>query len=125
MYQPGGGRQPEMDFEQVLAQIRNALNQVTRRLGGGGVGLAVIAIIAIIAIIWLATGVYQVGPGEQAALRLFGAAQGEPVDEEGLHWWWPGPIGKKKRGAGNRDPAHGAGFSQRRGWGRNGQSLPR
>ena len=95
MYQPGGRRQPEMDFEQVLAQIRNALNPLLRRFGGGGVGLLGIVAILLVAVVWLATGVYQVGPGEQAALRLFGAAQGEPITQEGLHWWWPGPIGKK------------------------------
>lgn len=46
-------------------------------------------------IVWLGTGVYTIGPGENAALRLFGAAQGAPVTQEGLHWWWPNPVGKR------------------------------
>ena len=39
-------------------------------------------------------GFYTVKPGEAAAIQTFGAARPEPVDTEGLHWHWPGPIGK-------------------------------
>jgi membrane protease subunit HflK len=46
-------------------------------------------------VIWGATGVYTTSPGEQAVLRLFGNAQDTPVTQNGLHWWWPGPIGNK------------------------------
>src|SRR5919106_2716200 len=95
MYPPSGPRQPEMNFEQILARLREGWNQLNRRLGGGGVGVAILGIIGIIAVIWLATGIYTISPGENAALRLFGAVQGPPVTEEGLHWWWPTPIGKK------------------------------
>ena len=94
MYPPSGPRQPEMDFEQLLARLREGWNRLNRRLGGGSVGLAVLGLVGIIAVIWLATGIYTVSPGENAALRLFGAIQGPPVTQEGLHWWWPGPIGK-------------------------------
>ena len=95
MYPPGGPRQPEMNFDQILAQIRGAMAKLTGRFGGGGVGLLVLGIIGIGAVLWLATGVYTIGPGQAAALRLFGAVQGAPVDQAGLHWWWPTPIGKK------------------------------
>lgn len=95
MYPPGGPRQPEMDFDQILAQLRGGLAKITARFGGGGVGLLVFGAIGIIAVAWLAFGVYTIGPGQAAALRLFGAVQGAPVTQEGLHWWWPGPIGKK------------------------------
>ena len=95
MYPQGGPRQPEINFEQILAGLRTNFGKVTGRLGGGGVGLAVILIIGLIAVIWLATGIYQINPGEQAALRKFGAVQQPPVDQTGLHWWWPGPVGKK------------------------------
>jgi membrane protease subunit HflK len=78
----------------ILARLREGWNRLNRRLGGGGVGLAVLGLIGIIAVIWLATGIYTVSPGQNAALRLFGAVQGPPVTQEGLHWWWPGPIGK-------------------------------
>ena len=95
MYPPGGPRQPEMDFDQITARLRQGLGKFTGKLGSAGVGFLIIAIIALAAVIWLATGIYQVGPGENAALRLFGAAQEVPVEQEGLHWWWPAPVGKK------------------------------
>ena len=94
MYPPGGPRQPEINFDQILGGVRNTLGRITGRLGGGGVGLLVTGLIALILVIWVATGIYQINPGEAAALRLFGDVQGNPVDETGLHWWWPGPIGK-------------------------------
>jgi membrane protease subunit HflK len=84
-----------MDFDQIMARFRDGWSQLNRRLGGGGVGLAFLGLIGIIIVIWLATGIYTISPGENAALRLFGAVQGAPVTQEGLHWWWPGPIGKR------------------------------
>ncbi|MCH8989774.1 MAG: FtsH protease activity modulator HflK [Chloroflexi bacterium] len=96
MYQPGGGpSRPELDFEQILAKIRDGIGRISQRLGGGGVGLAAALIVGLIVVIWVATGLYQTSPGEQAVLRLFGNAQDTPVIQNGLHWWWPGPIGKK------------------------------
>ena len=96
MYQPGGGpRQPELDFEQIMANVRNTVGRISQRLGGGGVGLAAVLIVGLIAVIWAATGIYTISPGEQAALRLFGDAREKPVIDTGLHWWWPSPIGKK------------------------------
>jgi len=96
MYQPGGGpRQPELDFEQIMANVRNIVGRISQRLGGGGVGLAAALIVGLIVVIWAATGIYTISPGEQAALRLFGDARESPVIDTGLHWWWPSPIGKK------------------------------
>ena len=96
MYQPGGGsRQPELDFEKIMGTIRDGVGRVAQRLGGGGVGLAVALLVGLIVVIWAATGVYTTSPGEQAVLRLFGKAQAAPVTQNGLHWWWPGPIGNK------------------------------
>ena len=97
MYQPGGGgpRQPELDLEQILGNIRNTLARISQRLGGGGVGLAVALIVGLIIVIWAGTGIYTISPGEQAGLRFFGAAQAAPVSETGLHWWWPSPVGKR------------------------------
>lgn len=95
MFQPGGPRQPELDFEQMMARARDSIGRIARRIGGGGIGLLFIGLIAVIIVIWLATGIYTINPGQQAALRLFGDVQGNPVAETGLHWWWPGPIGKK------------------------------
>ena len=96
MYPPGGGqRQPEMDFEQVTARFRDGFGRFSGRFGGGGLGLFIIGILALIVIVWAGTGVYTIGPGENAARRLFGAVQGPPVTQEGLQWWWPAPIGNR------------------------------
>lgn len=95
MYPPGGQRQPEMDFEQVTARFRDGMGRFSGRFGGGGLALFVLGILVLAVIVWAGTGVYTIGPGENAALRLFGAAQGSPVTQEGLHWWWPTPVGKK------------------------------
>ena len=96
MYQPGGGpRQPELDFEKIMGDVRNGIGRVAQRLGGGGVGLAVTLLVSLIIVIWAATGIYTTSPGEQAVLRMFGEAQSTPVIENGLHWWWPRPIGNK------------------------------
>ena len=97
MYQPGGQppRPPEMNFDQILSGIGGTFGRIANRLGGGGVGLAAVLIIGLIIIIWAATGIYTISPGEQAALRLFGAAQSSTVTETGLHWWWPSPVGNR------------------------------
>ena len=99
MFTPGGGqqppRQPEFDLEQLFGRIRGMFGGSGGRLGGGNLGILILAVIALLIIIWAATGVYTVSPGENAALRLFGAVQGAPVSEEGLHWWWPSPVGNK------------------------------
>ena len=84
-----------MNFDQMMGGARNTLGRLSGRLGGGGIGLAVALIVALIVIIWAATGIYTISPGEQAALRLFGAAQDVPVSETGLHWWWPSPVGRR------------------------------
>jgi modulator of FtsH protease HflK len=108
MYPPSGPRQPEMDFDQIMARAREAWSSINRRLGGGGVGLAVLGIIGIIAVIWLATGIYQLRPGEQAVTFRFGALCSNPVGPcgtgaatgldtiPGLKWWWPAPIGGRE-----------------------------
>ena len=51
-------------------------------------------VITAITVIMAITGIYQVKPGEAAAVRVFGKANPEPVSTEGLHWNWPHPIGK-------------------------------
>ncbi len=95
MYPPGGQRQPEMDFEQVSARFREGMGRFSGRFGGGGLALFILGIIVLAGIVWAGTGVYTIGPGENAALRLFGAVQGNPVTQEGLNWWWPTPIGNR------------------------------
>ena len=94
MYPPGAPRQPEMDFDQLTARFRENLGKLNRRLGGGGVGIVGLALVVIVILgaVWLGLGFHQVGPGEQAARRLFGQVQ-ISVTEPGLSWWWPSPIG--------------------------------
>ncbi len=94
MYPPGGPRQPQIDIDQILGGLRTNAGRIMQRLGGGGVGLAVVGFIGVIVVIWAATGFYQIAPGEEAALRFFGSVQEPPVTKTGLHWWWPGPAGK-------------------------------
>ena len=52
------------------------------------------AFFGLMLIIWASRGFYNIQPGEEAAIRTFGAAQTETVKEEGLHWHWPSPIGR-------------------------------
>ena len=95
MYPPGGPRQPEVNFEQILASLGGNLRRIASRLGGGGVGTVAVLGILLIVVIWAATGVYTISPGEQAARRLFGVVQGAPITATGLKWWWPGPVGQR------------------------------
>ncbi|RMF90347.1 MAG: cation-translocating P-type ATPase family protein, partial [Planctomycetota bacterium] len=55
---------------------------------GGAVVLALV--------LYAASGVYVVGPNEQAIVRVFGRYVGEPVGP-GLHVTWPYPMGKVDR----------------------------
>ncbi len=100
MFSPGGGqqqppRQPEFDLDQIFGRIRGIFGGGGGRLGGGNLGIIILAVIALIVVIWAATGVYTISPGENAAVRLFGAVQGDPIAEEGLQWWWPSPVGNR------------------------------
>ena len=84
--------EPEINFDQILERIRDFLKRF-RLGGGGGIAYIVLGILAIALVIYLATGVYTVQPGEQAAVRLFGDFT--DLKDEGLHWWWPSPIGSR------------------------------
>ena len=97
--QPRRG-EPELDLEQLLGRIGDALRGFRRRFGGdgpkGGSGifaLLTFGILGVALIIWLASGIYQVSPGEQAVHRTFGKCC--RVSGTGLNWWWPAPIGTK------------------------------
>ena len=93
MFEPGGRQRPEFQLEEILRNIGNVIGGVTRKLGGGGMRIIVFAAFVLLILGWLATGVYQVGPREQAALQFFGDFQ-ETADS-GLHWYFPSPIGKR------------------------------
>ena len=84
--------EPDVNFDQALKGVREFLNRF--RLGGGGVlAFLVFGLLLVALAVWLGSGFYTVQPGEQAAVRMFG----EFTDtlDEGLHWWWPSPIGAR------------------------------
>ena len=106
MYRPPEREEePEVTFGDILQRIREALGGVPGFGGGGGpsrdseqsgggsgrASAIVLLLIPIIAVVWLATGVYTVGPEEQGALRTFGRFVA--IADQGLHWHWPSPIG--------------------------------
>lgn len=91
--------EPEVNLERLLERVRSFFGRF--RIGGvGGSIFGIIVIVFVIALgIWLSTGVYTIQPGEQAAIRTFGAFDQHPAgslmggSDPGLHWWWPSPIG--------------------------------
>ena len=90
--------EPEIDLEQLLRNIGAAFSKFTGRFGGGSGGGNVVTyltfgILGLSIILWLATGIYQVSPGEEAKLRTFGKCC--ETAGTGLHWYWPAPIGTK------------------------------
>ncbi len=94
MFEPGGSRQqPEIRVEEIINKIGSTIGGVVTRLGGGGMKLLGLGVVILLALLWLAGGVYTVGPRERAALQLFGAFQ--TVQGPGLHWYFPAPVGKK------------------------------
>jgi membrane protease subunit HflK len=94
MFEPGGQRQrPEVQVEEVLRGIGSGFNSVVQRLGGGGVRLIILGVLALLAIAWIASGLYQVGPRERAALQFFGDFQS--TEGPGLHWYFPQPVGAR------------------------------
>ena len=55
--------------------------------------MIVIMLFFVGGLIWMATGIYQVQPGELAALRRLGKFDG--TQGPGLKWFWPAPIGTR------------------------------
>ena len=98
MYQPPR-RDPEIDLEQILNRIRAALSAFGNRFGGKSSGtsraftLITFGILGLAFIIWMATGIYTVGAGEQAVLRTFGKV--DKTAGPGLNWHFPAPIGTR------------------------------
>lgn len=94
MYRP---EEPEVNFDQVMERIRNFFGRF--RIGGGGgsgsgIGSLIVIGLFILGIaVWLGSGFFTVQPGEQAALRRLGKL--DSIQNPGLHWWWPSPIGAR------------------------------
>jgi len=90
---PSGGRKDEYDisFQEFIDNLKNNL-PFLKKFPQGNKSLILIGII-VLAIFWAGSGVYTVGPDQQAALRMFGKFQ--TIQTNGLHWWWPSPIGQR------------------------------
>ena len=94
MYRPPQQEQTQLNFEEIIERLRASIPKLPGiGIGGGGVAGLILAALVVIAIIWAATGFYTVGPDEQAVLRTFGKITG--TESGGLHWYYPGPIGRR------------------------------
>jgi len=90
---PSGGRKEEYDisFQEFIDNLKNNV-PFLNKFPQGNKSILIIGIIVLV-IIWGASGIYTVGPDQQAAVRMFGKYQS--LETNGLHWWWPSPIGQK------------------------------
>ncbi|RMG50840.1 MAG: FtsH protease activity modulator HflK [Gammaproteobacteria bacterium] len=92
----GGGRNqgpPDLDeaFRKLWNRLRGMLGMRPARGGGGGAtGTSVVVVVVVLAVLWLASGIYIVGPGEKAVVFRFGAFK--DVTDPGPHWHLPWPI---------------------------------
>ena len=85
---PRGTRGNGADLEQVLQEIPG-LGEAWSRLRSGG-PLVTWILLAVVVGLWLLTGFYVVGPGEQGIVRRFG--RHVATTTAGLNWHWPQPI---------------------------------
>jgi membrane protease subunit HflK len=84
---------PQFNFEETVERVKKTFSRF--RLGGGStVGAIAIVVLFVAALaVWMATGFYTVQPGEEVALRKFGAFNS--IQGPGLNWFWPRPIGSR------------------------------
>ncbi|QNT70709.1 FtsH protease activity modulator HflK [Defluviicoccus vanus] len=78
------------DIEEMVKRTQERVKRMLPLWFGSGRGI-ILAIVAVVGI-WLATGVYQVRPGEQSLELLFGKFVGS--NGPGLNYWFPTPIGE-------------------------------
>ncbi|HCH36106.1 MAG TPA: FtsH protease activity modulator HflK [Dehalococcoidia bacterium] len=89
-----GERKPEFDPDELMRNLKANWGGIFSRLpGGGNRGVVIAVILVLLAVAWAASGVFTVGPGEQAATRLFGKFTG--TEGPGLRWYYPAPIGAR------------------------------
>ena len=99
-----GGDQGPPELDEVVRKLQEKLGGLFggakssgRGGGGGGGGIrsarpaGVGIVLGILLLVWLATGLYIIGPAERGVVLRFGAYQ--EVTQPGLHWRWPKPIG--------------------------------
>ena len=83
---------PEFNFEQFTKPIREFLGKFGLGKGGGS-SVILLGVVVVGFVLWAASGIYTVQPGEQAAVKMWGKFS--DIKDEGLHWWWPGPVGSR------------------------------
>lgn len=88
----GSGQSPSQppDIEEMVKRTQERVKRMLPMWFGSGRGI-ILAVVAVIGI-WLATGIYQVRPGEQSLELLFGRFVGS--NGPGLNYWFPAPIGE-------------------------------
>lgn len=93
-YRPpsSGQSRQQVDFGDIWDNLTKRYPILGGR-GGGFVAVLIVAVLVIAVLGWFASGFYTVAPGEQAARKTFGKFSG--TNEEGLHWFWPSPIGRR------------------------------
>ena len=96
---------PEINIDKLIERLKSMFglsssNGDSDGSGNGGgkkrKGISTTILIGgliVVSALWLATGVFTVQPGEQAALKLLG--QYSNTQGTGLQWWWPSPIGAR------------------------------
>ncbi len=91
LYRPPQQDEPPVTLRDIWERIKSGMPEVP--VIGRSTGLLIAGVIALALLIWLGTGFYTVGPDEQAAIRTFGKFTA--ISEQGLHWYWPAPIGTR------------------------------
>lgn len=76
-----GGGPPPPDFEEIKKKLRKFKN-----MGASGIVLAIVAVV----LLWLATGIYIVGPKEVGVVQRFG--EYTRMTQPGPHYHFPYPI---------------------------------
>jgi membrane protease subunit HflK len=92
MYRPPQQEETQLSFDEIIERLRASLPKLPG-IGGGGLTGIIFLVAIVLAIVWAGTGFYTVGPDQQAVLRFFGKEAG--TASGGLHWYYPGPIGKR------------------------------
>ena len=90
--------EPEINIDKLIARLKSMFGFLGKDGDGNGKGKGIgptflFGALSVILLLWLATGIFTVQPGEQAALKLLG--QYSSTKGTGLQWWWPSPIGAR------------------------------
>lgn len=79
--------------EDPLRELREVIENVTKRFGGGGAGgggsLSPWPVVAVALVLWFASGIFIVGPDERGIVLRFGEAVREVGPGPSWHLPWP------------------------------------